>query len=346
MEVKTELRGVTKKELSSLMVKWGEPAYRGAQIFNWIQVHCEDDLAEMHNLPKKLKEKLAQKTFIAPLQMNKDWIGEDGTRKFLLELFDGKKIESVFLKHPDHNTLCVSSQVGCSYKCKFCATGEMGFERNLLPGEIVGQVHSASKITGSSIRNVVFMGMGEPLDNLEAVLKSIELLGDPQGQNIGQRRITISTCGLVPEINKLAALELQCVLAISLHAPSDDLRSKLVPINRRYPLEELLKACRNYFTVSGRRISFEYALIEGVNDRPEQAQQLGALLRRFPAHINILPANPISGGNIKGSGEEKIKRFVGILEANGLPVSLRKSRGQEIEAACGQLSTLEEEGQG
>ncbi len=343
MELKTELRGMTKKELSSLMENLEEPNYRGSQIFNWIQAHCEDDLDKMHNLPKKLKEKMARQTLIAPLQIIREWKGNDGTRKFLLELFDGEKIESVFLKHRDHNTLCVSSQVGCSFQCKFCATGKMGLKRNLLPGEIVGQIHAISKITGCSIRNVVFMGMGEPLANLEAVVKSIEILGDPEGQNIGQRRITISTCGLIPEINKLAALEFQCVLAISLHAPNDDLRSKLVPINRKYPLEELLKACLNYFNASGRRISFEYALIEGINDSPEHAKQLGALLGRFPVHINILPANPISGGNIKGSGEEKIKRFVGILEANGLPVSVRKSRGQDIEAACGQLSTLEEE---
>ncbi len=343
MGKKPELRGMTREEISLLLESWGEARFRGDQIFQWIQSRCQDNPENMHNLPLKIRRKMSEEAFIAPLKILRDWQGEDGTQKFLLELFDGKRIESVLLKHSDHYTLCISSQVGCSFNCKFCATGKMGFKRNLLPGEITGQVHVISRLTGNTIRNVVFMGMGEPLDNFDPVVKSIFLLGDKKGQNIGQRRITISTCGLVPEINKLAALELQCVLAISLHAPSDDLRSKLVPINRKYPLEELLKSCLNYFTVSGRRISFEYALIDGINDSPLQAQQLAALLGKFPAHINILPVNPIRGGKYKRTHEEKIRRFVGILEANSVPVTLRKSRGQDIEAACGQLYPLEEE---
>ncbi len=343
MEAKPELRGLKKEEMVTLVKNWGEPSFRGEQVFHWVQARCQDDFEKMHTLPGTLREQLALKTCIPLIRIERIWQGEDGTQKFLLELSDGEKIESVLLKHPDHYTLCISSQVGCRFKCRFCATGKMGLKRNLTPGEIVGQVHVIYQNTSCSIRNVVFMGMGEPLDNLGAVKKAIDLLGDPKGQNIGQRRITISTCGLIPEINKLAAHELQCVLAISLHAPTDDLRSKLVPVNKKYPLDELLKACRNYFSASGRRISFEYALMDGVNDSPQHAHQLAALLGKFPAHINILPANPIRGRDFRGTGEKKLKRFVGILEASSLPVTVRKARGQEIEAACGQLNPLEEE---
>ena len=343
MEPRQDLTGMEKDELVALMEEVKEQPFRGEQVFQWVQGRGQSSLEEMYNLPQNLREKLATRVFIAPLKLVREWEGQGGTRKFLFELFDGEKIESVLLKHPDHYTLCISTQVGCRFNCLFCATGKMGLKRNLMAGEITGQVLEIVSRRGVNLRNIVFMGMGEPLDNLEAVLKAIALLGHPQGQNIGQRRITISTCGLIPEINQLAALQLQCVLAISLHAPSDDLRSKLVPINRRYPLEDLLQACRNYFTTSGRRISFEYALIEGINDTPDHAHHLAALLSKFPAHINLLPANQIQHANFKGAGEESLKRFWSILEASGLPVTVRKPRGQDIQAACGQLNPLEGE---
>jgi len=343
METRQDLRGMKKEEIVNLMEEIKEPSFRGEQVFQWIQGRGVSKWEQMHNLPQGLKEKLATRTFIPPLKPDREWEGQDGTRKFLFELFDGEKIESVLLKHPDHYTLCISTQVGCRFNCLFCATGKMGLKRNLMAGEITGQVLEVVFREKIKPRNVVFMGMGEPLDNLEAVLKTIYLLGDQQGQNIGQRRITISTCGLIPEINRLAALELQCVLAISLNAPADDLRSKLMPINRTYPLEELLRACQNYFTTSGRRISFEYALIKGINDTPDHAHHLAALLGKFPAHINLLPANPIQHAGFEGAGEETLKRFLSILEASGLPVTVRRSRGQDIQAACGQLNPLEGE---
>ncbi len=343
MEPRQDLRGMKKEEIVALMEAVKEPSFRGEQVFQWVQGRGRNNWEEMHNLPHCLREKLATRVFIAPLKLIREWEGQAGTRKFLFELFDGEKIESVLLKHPDHHTLCISTQVGCRFNCLFCATGKMGLKRNLMAGEITGQVLEIVSRERVNLRNIVFMGMGEPLDNLEAVLKAIALLEHPQGQNIGQRRITISTCGLIPEINQLAARELQCVLAISLHAPGDDLRSKLVPINRRYPLEDLLQACRNYFTTSGRRISFEYALIEGINDTPDHAHHLAALLSKFPAHINLLSANPIQPADFKGTGEQGLKRFLSILEASSLPVTVRKTRGQDIQAACGQLNPLEGE---
>lgn len=339
-----ELRGMTEEELQNLMVHLGFPSYRGKQVFHWVQRQAITDLEEMGNVPRSLKDSLKEKTTLPPLIVQDQQSSAEGAEKSLWKLPNGDFVESVLLFHKDRVTLCISSQVGCKFKCVLCATGYMGKKRDLSSGEIMAQVLESERYVQKKgkgpIKNVVFMGMGEPLDNYSNVLRAVHLLCHPRGRNKGARHITISTCGLIPQMYELARLRLQVVLAVSLHAAHDELRHRLMPINKKYPLQPLIEACKAYSAASGRRVSFEYALLKDVNDSLDDARALIQLLRGFPAHVNLIPANPIAQLPYEPSPPRQVERFYKCLQQSSLEVSLRKTKGQDIQAACGQLYTV------
>lgn len=314
-------------------------AFRADQIFSWLHRHAVGDFTEMTNIPAAVLTRLTQ-SFRSPwpLELVESRKSTDNTEKYLFALGDGTSIETVLLPEQDRQTLCISTQVGCAMNCSFCATGRSGYVRNLSAGEIVAQVlwveHRLKK-RGQSLSNIVYMGMGEPLANYDSVLRSVRLLNHPKGLNLGARRLTISTCGLVPQIRALAAENIQVNLAISLHAVTDEDRSLVMPVNNRFPLGELLEACDYYTEKTGRRISYEYALIGGFNDTEQQAQRLRDLLKGRLCHVNLIPMNPV--GLEQRPLAANIVKFSQVLERGGIPVSIRKERGTDIEAACGQL---------
>jgi 23S rRNA (adenine2503-C2)-methyltransferase len=327
--------------LRSLLENWGEPSYRARQLWEWLYVHLADSFGQMTNLPLSLRERLASETAIGAPPVADTVQSSDGeTRKDLLRLADGETVETVLMRYEQRRTACISTQVGCAIGCSFCATGQMGFRRNLTSGEIVAQaLHFARGLQaqGERLTNVVLMGMGEPLANYDASLAAIRRLIAPQGFKLGQRHITLSTVGLVPGIKRLAGEGLQITLAISLHAATDKLRVRLVPINRRYGLDVLFKAGRHYAERTGRRISFEWALIEGVNDTPEQARALADRLEGMLAHVNLIPLNPSPAYAGQRSSDEHIAAFTAVLKRHHVPYSVRVRRGVEIQAGCGQL---------
>jgi 23S rRNA (adenine2503-C2)-methyltransferase len=332
--------------IQSLLQGWGEPAYRARQLWEWLYVHRATDLNNMTNLPKRLRERLAAETTIGTLQAIDTTQSANGrTRKDLLRLADGETVEAVLMCYERRRTACISTQVGCTVGCVFCATGQMGFRRHLTSGEIVAQaLHFAHVLddeaypaNGGRLTNVVLMGMGEPLLNYEHSLSAIRRLIHPQGFNLGQRHITISTVGIVPGIMRLADEDLQITLAISLHAATDQLRDQLVPINRRYGLDALFEACHHYIERTGRRVSFEWVLIQGVNDSQQQVQALCARLHGILAHVNLIPLNPSAGYAGQPSSRAEIDGFVGVLERHRIPYTIRVRRGIEIQAGCGQL---------
>ena len=344
MTDKTPLPDLTYDQLQELLTSWGEPPYRADQVWGWLYRSLANSFHEMTNLPKELRERLAEVTLLQTLRPLGEKVSADGlTRKVLFALRDDQTIESVLMHYERRHTVCISTQVGCPLGCVFCATGQSGFVRNLTPGEIVEQVlYFARQLkdqgrTNRPITNVVFMGMGEPLANYEATWQAIETLTDDRGFNLGMRRITISTVGLVPGIRRLAEEGTQIGLAISLHAPTDELRDKLVPINRRYPLAQLMAACRYYIERTGRRISFEYALMDGINDSPEQARQLAHLLDGLLCHVNLIPLNPVSELPYQASPQSRIRAFQAELNRLRVPNTLRVERGVDIQAGCGQL---------
>ncbi|MDY6874886.1 MAG: 23S rRNA (adenine(2503)-C(2))-methyltransferase RlmN [Chloroflexota bacterium] len=327
--------------LQSLLADWGQPAYRVRQLWEWLYIHLATDFDQMTNLPQSLRERLATETTIGLPQVV-DTIRSAGgeTRKDLLRLEDGETVEAVLMRYQRRRTACISTQVGCAIGCPFCATGQMGLRRDLTSGEIVAQaLHFARELRakGERLTNVVLMGMGEPLANYEASLAAIRRLIHPRGFNLGQRHITLSTVGLVPSIKRLAEENLQITLAISLHAATDKLRDQLVPINRRYGLDALFEACYHYVEHTGRRVSFEWALIEGVNDTPEQARALAARITGLLAHVNLIPLNPILGYAGQASSRTALDAFTAELERNHVPHTLRVRRGADIQAGCGQL---------
>lgn len=345
---KIDLQGMNIEEIKHLLMHIEEPEYRANQIFQWIHQKTVCTLDEMSNLPKSLRNKLNDLQSFDPPQVIKIRQSKlDDTVKYLLCLSDGNTIETVRMSYlskgtRDRHTVCVSSQVGCSMGCLFCATGLSGWKRNLTTGEILAQVLLAQRelkrsYPNDNITNVVFMGMGEPLLNYDNVLKAIRLLNEPSGLNIGMRKISLSTCGLVPKIYRLAEERLAIVLAISLHAPTNELRNRLVPVNKKYPIETLLEACQYYIDTTGRRITFEYALIEGINDSIEHAKQLIGILGRIKANINLIPLNPVDGTGLKRSSGSQIKRFLYVLQQAGIESTFREEKGSDIEAACGQL---------
>jgi 23S rRNA (adenine2503-C2)-methyltransferase len=359
---KTDLLALTLPQLQQWMVDHGEAAFRAKQVYSWIYQHLVDDFSVMTNLPQTLRNRLTEEASIGPMIVRSEQHSKDDrTRKLLLELADGKLIESVLMLYPPMSessaraTVCVSSQAGCAFGCTFCATGQMGFDRHLSAGEIVAQVlyfarelratpWSAAGLPGSKpidhITNIVLMGMGEPLHNYTNVLQALRILNSADGFNLGARHMTVSTVGLVPAIRKLSQEALQVNLAISLHAPTDELRGQTMPINRKYPLSELLAACEEYIATTRRQVTFEYVLLSGVNDTPTHAHQLAELLaplKQF-AHVNCIPVNATSA-DYRPPGPEAIRTFRNILFEHGVSNSVRAERGDDIAAACGQLRT-------
>ncbi|MDO4287672.1 MAG: 23S rRNA (adenine(2503)-C(2))-methyltransferase RlmN [Eubacterium sp.] len=326
--------GSTAQECAQIMKALGEPAYRGKQLFEWLYSKKATDFAEMTNLSKSLREKLAENFVLGHgtiVKCQEDPV--DHTRKYLIALADGSCIETVLMSYHHGHSLCVSSQVGCSMGCAFCASTRGGKVRDLSAGEILDQIFLVEQDAGVRVANVVIMGIGEPLDNFDNVVKFIGLANE--GLGIGQRKITLSTCGLVPQIEALADLDLQINLAISLHAPFQDRREILMPIAKKYSLNALIKVCNNYFTKTKRRITFEYALIDGFNDRPEDINELTALFKGVPCHINLIGLNPVTESVYKGS--QNVNFFSDELKKRGLTCTIRRKIGDNIDAACGQL---------
>jgi len=291
----------------------------------------------MGNIPGKLKEKLKDYP-IAALEMVDEQVSAiDGTRKYLFRLSDGNVIESVLMRYKHGNSVCISSQVGCKMGCRFCASTIGGWTRNLLPSEMLDQIYRIQSITGERVSNVVVMGTGEPMDNYDHIVRFVHLLSDENGLNISQRNITVSTCGIVPKIYELAKEKLQITLALSLHAPNDEKRQELMPIAQRYSMDEVLDACRNYFQETGRRITFEYSLVAGVNDTVEEAEKLSALVKNLNCHVNLIPVNPIKERDFVQTGKKAVERFKRVLEKNRINVTIRREMGRDINGACGQL---------
>ena len=334
--------------LKETLAGWGEPGYRVAQIWKGLYQHLWSEPEQFTTLSLGLREKLSQEYSFSHLNPEKFLRAGDGlTEKTLFRLPDGGAIESVlmhypFRNRPDRHTICISTQVGCAMGCTFCATGQMGFQRHLSKGEIIEQVvYYARQLAEQeqSLTNVVVMGMGEPFHNYEATLGAIRSLNHPEGMKMGARHFTISTVGLVPEIRRFAKEDLQINLAISLHAADDALRSSMLPINDKYPIRELLNACREYVEATNRRITFEWALVRSVNDTPEQAQKLAHLLRGMLAHVNVIPLNPTKKFPGEATSEKRAKAFQAILEKDGVPCNIRLRRGIDIQAGCGQLAS-------
>jgi len=345
MSCNVALLDLDEAELEELLIAWGQPAYRARQLWSWIYGRLAEDFDSMTDLPQSLRDRLSQETSIHPLAAQAEWVSTDSlTCKLLFELGDGETIESVLMHDEGRHTACISVQVGCAFGCPFCASGQGGLVRNLSVGEIVGQVLFFARLLarqGQRLSNVVVMGMGEPLANYQATWGALERLMDGRGFGLGARRIVISTVGLIPGIRRLAAQNTQVRLAVSLHAPTDDLRNRLVPLNRRYGLAQLLSACREYQSRTGRRVSFEYLLINGLNDSPLQARQLAHLLRGLLAHVNLIPLNPIAEFPYCPPPPERISAFRDELTRLGVSHTLRRSRGADIQAGCGQLRSCQ-----
>ncbi len=340
---------LTFEELRTLLAEWGEPAYRARQVWQWLYRHLVDDADAMTNLPKTLRGRLTETFAFGVLTPVTELQSTDGhTRKWLLRLPDGEHIEAVLMEYDTRNTACISVQVGCAYACAFCATGQMGLMRHLTAGEIVAQIVHIERVLraagerpadgGHALTNIVFMGMGEPLSNYRETLKAIRILNHRDGLSFGARRMTLSTVGLVPAIRRLAEEPFQVNLAVSLHAPRDDLRTALLPINAQYPIADLMEAVRAYIHKTHRRVTFEYAMIDGINDDVALAHELGRLLQGMLAHVNLIPLNVVPGSPWQGSPREQVRAFAQVLqETYNVPVTVRVRRGIDIAAGCGQL---------
>ena len=333
----TDIKSMTKDELKNLMTELGEKPFRAKQIYSWLHEHLVTSYDEMGNIPGKLKEKLKDYP-IAALEMVDEQVSAiDGTRKYLFRLSDGNVIESVLMRYKHGNSVCISSQVGCKMGCRFCASTIGGWTRNLLPSEMLDQIYRIQSITGERVSNVVVMGTGEPMDNYDNIVRFVHLLSDENGLNISQRNITVSTCGIVPKIYELAKEKLQITLALSLHAPNDEKRQELMPIAQRYSMDEVLDACRNYFQETGRRITFEYSLVAGVNDSDEDARELSSRIHDINCHVNLIPVNPIKERSYRRSTHQAVEKFKIKLEKCGINVTIRREMGSDIDGACGQL---------
>ena len=340
--MKTDLRSLTFLEVEKILIDMGEAKFRARQLYP--AVFKYDSLDEITTLSKALRQKLSAEFFIdAPTVAQKQVSQKDGTVKFLFRLSDGNFIESVFMKYHHGNTLCVSSQVGCLMGCRFCASTIGGKVRDLTSGEIISQIITAQKETGERISNIVMMGIGEPLDNFLNVTKFLDIVNDENTLNIGYRHISLSTCGIVPKIYELAELNLPITLSVSLHAPFDDLRSEIMPINKKYPLDTLVRAMKDYIKKTNRRISIEYALIEGKNDTKECAKELIRLFSHGLFHINLIPVNNVRERDFKKTNQKSSREFAAHLNSGGLNATIRRELGSDIDAACGQLRRKQEE---
>ena len=335
----TDIKSMTLGEISEALRAMGEPSFRGKQVFTWLH-RGVTDFDQMINIPKSLREKLAREYVItAPTVARKQVSKLDGTIKYLWELSDGNCIETVLMSYHHGNTVCISSQVGCRMGCKFCASTLAGKVRDLTPSEMLDQVLFTQLDAGKEISNIVLMGIGEPLDNRQNVLRFLELINHPDGMNIGMRHISLSTCGVVPGIDALAEDNLQLTLSVSLHAPDSETRSRIMPVNKAYDVSELFVACHRYFKKTGRRISFEYAMIDGVNDHDWQADLLAEKIHGMPGHVNLIPLNDVVESEFKPS--KRVSAFQKRLESHGLTATVRRSLGGDIDASCGQLRRKE-----
>ncbi len=347
---KRDIKSMELLELTEFVKELGEKPFRAKQLYQWMHEKLASSYEEMTNLPKGFREKLKENTSYTSLEtVRMLQSGIDGTRKYLFGLGDGNIIESVLMKYKHGNSVCISSQVGCRMGCRFCASTLDGLTRNLTAGEMLDQIYRIQASTGERVSNVVVMGSGEPMDNYENLLRFIRLLSDENGLHISQRNITVSTCGLVPQIKRFADEGLSVTLALSLHAPNDEVRKTLMPIANKYSLSEVLPACREYYEKTGRRLTFEYSLVQGVNDNLEEAKKLTELLKDMHGHVNLIPVNPIKERDYKQSGREAIESFKAYLEKKGINVTVRREMGRDIGGACGQLRKSylkkEEEGQ-
>ncbi len=333
-----DLKSLTLSELKKELEERGEKAFRAKQMYEWMHVKLARSFDEMSNLSKDLREKCKEwysYTALEAIQVQESKI--DGTRKFLFKLHDGNVVESVWMKYKHGNSVCISSQVGCRMGCKFCASTLDGLERNLMPSEMLDQIYAITRLTGERVSNVVVMGTGEPMDNYDNLLQFIRILTDENGLNLSQRNLTVSTCGIVPRMRQLAEEHLQITLALSLHATTDEKRRNLMPIANRFSIEELMDACHYYFEQTGRRITFEYSLVGGVNDTKEDAEELIALAKPLCCHINLIPVNPIKERDYVQSDMSHIQGFKNKLEKNKINVTIRREMGRDIDGACGQL---------
>lgn len=334
---KIDIKSLLPEELASALAELGEPGYRAKQVFSWLGKGTES-FDEMTNLSKALRAKLEERFFLTPPKvLRKQVSAEDGTIKYLWGLADGNAVETVVMRYHHGNTVCISTQVGCRQGCAFCASTIGGLIRGLEPSEMLDEVMFSQKESGMPISNIVLMGIGEPLDNFDNVIKFLRLVNQPDGMNIGMRHISLSTCGITEKFDKLAALNLQLTLSVSLHAPDDETRSRLMPANRGRGVAELMDACERYFKKTGRRISFEYAMINGVNDTPRQAKLLAEHARRVGAHVNLIPLNHVDERSFEPSTPERLKSFKAELESAGVNVTVRRKLGGDIDASCGQL---------
>ena len=335
--MKQDMKSMTRPELEQALTALGEPRFRAGQIFGWLY-RGVTDFSQMTNLPNSLREKLdGQFTITVPTVVRRQESKKDGTIKYLWRLTDGNCVETVLMRYHYGKTVCISSEVGCPRGCAFCASTIGGLVRRLKPSEMLDEVLFTQLDSGQKISHIVLMGIGEPLNNYDTVLRFLQLVNDPEGLNIGMRHISLSTCGLVERINELAQQKLQLTLSVSLHSPTDEIRSRIMPVNRRYPIAELLQACRNYFAVTGRRISFEYAMIDGVNDSEEMALLLAKRLRGIAAHVNLIPLNRVEESPLRPSSRAAVAKFQAILEEQGIPTTVRRTLGGDIDASCGQL---------
>ncbi len=338
------IHGLTQVELQAVMTQWQEPRYRARQIWKWLYVNRVVKWNDMANLPRMLRNRLASH-FVFDAVREIDYCrSADGAGKLLLETADGERLETALIPAHQRRTVCVSSQIGCRHGCVFCASGKSGFARNLHAGEMIGQILASARVFGSVPTHLVLMGIGEPLDNRENLRRTLAIVNDQHGLAIGARRITVSTCGLVPGIRWLSGLPWQIELSVSLHAPDDELRSQLMPVNRKYPIDVLLAECAAFYRNTKRLVTFEYILIDGINDSRHQARLLADRLRRFPARVNLIPLSPVQEFDAQCASVSAQHRFMDVLQRAGINVTIRASRGKGVAAACGQLRATAQPG--
>ena len=335
---KQDLKSMTEEELKAFLAGLGEKPFRARQLYQWIHEKLAGSFEEMSSLSKELRGKLENEASLTSLKVAGERVSAiDGTRKYLFALEDGNVIESVWMQYHHGNSVCISSQVGCRMGCRFCASTLDGLERNLRASEMLDQVYMIQKLTGERVYNVVVMGSGEPMDNYDNVVRFLRLISSKEGLNISQRNLTVSTCGLVPQIRRFAQEGLQVTLALSLHAPNDQVRRELMPIANRYGLKEVLEACRYYYETTGRRLTFEYSLVRGVNDNENEARALARLIGGYHGHVNLIPVNPIKERDFVESTHKAVQDFKNLLEKSGINVTIRREMGRDIGGACGQL---------
>lgn len=332
-----DIKAMLPEEIAAALAEMGQPKYRAKQIFQWL-ARGVTSFDEMTNLSKDLRAALSERFFISKLEMLRKQVSAiDGTIKYLWQLGDGNAVETVVMHYKHGNTVCISSQVGCRQGCAFCASTIGGLVRNLTPSEMLDEVLFSEKESGLPVSHIVLMGIGEPLDNFDTVMRFLELINHPEGRNISMRHISLSTCGLTERFDDLAERDLQITLSVSLHAPDDETRSRIMPANRGRGVDELFRKCKAYYDKTGRRISFEYAMIDGVNDSPEQAELLARRVKPLAAHVNLIPLNHVDERSFEPSKPENLKRFVNILTKNGVNTTIRRRLGSDVDASCGQL---------